>query len=266
LSDMKLKKVHDKVLQLSNLRTLDLSKNALTDIPEQLGSMAGMKQFNVSYNDIPQLPLAVWSLPLPALFACFAGSIWCRLNLPARAAVCGVEELLNGEPLWQPARVAPASGRNAPAEKAVSERQRASGDTGFDCSVRNGPFSAPGPCCPYAPRCIYISWSGALQVCEARDSRGETEPAGDGAKRNRRLSHAHRTGSGAKSDGYARAGARGLREADHSGHQWQRRCCSSYSSEPSQGDLPCGACQNYAAASWSPLISGDGLTVRVLWV
>jgi Leucine-rich repeat (LRR) protein len=93
LSDMKLKKVHDKVLQLSNLRTLDLSKNALTDIPEQLGSMAGMKQFNVSYNDIPQLPLAVWSLPLPALFACFAGSIWCRLNLPARAAVCGVEEL-----------------------------------------------------------------------------------------------------------------------------------------------------------------------------
>jgi Leucine-rich repeat (LRR) protein len=59
LSDMKLKKVHDKVLQLSNLRTLDLSKNVLTEIPEPLGSMAGMKQFNVSYNAIPQLPPAV---------------------------------------------------------------------------------------------------------------------------------------------------------------------------------------------------------------
>ena len=61
LSDMKLKKVHDKVLQLPNLRTLDMSKNALTEIPEPLGSMAGMKHFNVAYNAIPQLPPAVRS-------------------------------------------------------------------------------------------------------------------------------------------------------------------------------------------------------------
>ena len=64
LSDMKLKKVHEKILALSNLRTLDLSKNQLTEIPDQLGAMLGMKQFNVSYNAIPQLPPAVRALPL----------------------------------------------------------------------------------------------------------------------------------------------------------------------------------------------------------
>ena len=75
LSDMKLKKVHDKVLQLSNLRTLDLSKNALTEIPEPLGSIAGMKQFNVSYNAIPHLPPAVRSLSLPALTVCLGSCV-----------------------------------------------------------------------------------------------------------------------------------------------------------------------------------------------
>ena len=93
LSDMKLKKVHDKVLQLSNLRTLDLSKNALTEIPEPLGSMGGMKQFNVSYNAIPQLPPTVRTAPCRrppcgALLCCRV------LIVPSEnPAICSVEKL-----------------------------------------------------------------------------------------------------------------------------------------------------------------------------
>ena len=55
-ADSKLKKVPEKLLKLTKLRTLDLSKNALGEIPEPLGGMVGMKQFNIAHNSVAALP------------------------------------------------------------------------------------------------------------------------------------------------------------------------------------------------------------------
>ena len=56
LPNSKLKKLPDEVLQLSTLRTLDVTSNQLSDLPPQLSAFAVLKTLKLSFNAFETLP------------------------------------------------------------------------------------------------------------------------------------------------------------------------------------------------------------------
>lgn len=73
-SNMKITSL-DGIDQLSNLEKLDVRNNAITEIPNSIGSLKKLKEINISNNQLTTLPAALWKLPELTVFSAVNNSL-----------------------------------------------------------------------------------------------------------------------------------------------------------------------------------------------